>query len=501
MSIFSNIKKGVENFQNLFESLPNHIKEHSIRVSKVSKFLYEKCLEDGIYPDDFDLDEAYLDIIEEASKYHDIGKAMLDEQVLLSSTLTPEGYKYIQSHTTNILDIIDEDFLSLCDNPQLYSLMSDIALFHHEQWDGRGYPHEYFEENVPIAARIVAIANKLDHLLYPQPNDNMAKLEFPYAIKEVQNLSLSYFDPLLVSLLVKYQYQIERIIDEVVQELKIPKKKKQIPKEKTQKDLLNKKIKLAEELPPFTPIKREGPAITINLLPAYDVIEKEAKIISFDLVLNDTKLGKIRHKDYFYVAQKSNRLLSLIDINLKRMNEYVLALEKKKLDCILDVYVSANYLKTPNYFQSLLKILENYPKVIPKLCFTFDGYDFIDGDVDFQKIKYLKDMGIKIAFDNKESLYRVPELLSLYEIDFIKMPFKLVKGISSHSKIAFLNTMKTIYEYKVIPIIYDVDNYIQFKKCRELELQYLQGEYLGNVETNKIDNFIHPQSAVWIKNE
>jgi hypothetical protein len=118
-----------------------------------------------------------------------------------------------------------------------------------------------------------------------------------------------------------------------------------------------------------------------------------------------------------------------------------------------------------------------------------------------EKIKYLKDIGIKIALDNKDSLYSVPELLSLYNIDYIKLPYKLFKGITAHSKIAFQNTMRTIEEYKVMPIIYDVDNYLQFKKCKELELYRLQGDYLGREETNRIVNFLKPTSAVWISNE
>ena len=65
----------------------------------------------------------------------------------------------------------------------------------------------------------------------------------------------------------------------------------------------------------------------------------------------------------------------------------------------------------------------------------------------------------------------------------------------------FQNTMKTIEEYKVIPIIYDVDNYLQFKKCKELELYRLQGDYLGREETNRIVNFLKPTSAIWMSNE
>ena len=501
MSIFNDLSNSKENFEKLFDILPTEIKNHSIRVSKLSKFIFEKCLNENVYEDDYELTMENLEIIQEASKYHDIGKATLDDRVLLSTVQSEETTKYVQSHTTNILEIIDDEFLDKCDNPQLYSLISDIALFHHERWDGRGYPNEYFEESIPICARIVAIANKLDHLLYPQSSDVMMKLEFPFALKEIQGLALSHFDPIIIALLVKYEKELNTLIDEIHLETLTKKQRKQLQrKQKKKSEVATKAVEKIEDTQ-IVKKSRCGPPVTISLKPAYDVNDKEAVMVTFDLVLNDIELGKIRHEDYFYVAERSNRLLSLIDIELQRMNEYALALEKKKTNCLLDIYVSTKYLKTPNYFQWFIELLQKYPKVRPKLCLTFDGYDFIDGDIELEKIKYLKDIGIKIALDNKDSLYSVPELLSLYNVDYIKLPYKLFKGITAHGKIAFQNTMKTIEEYKVIPIIYDVDNYLQFKKCKELELYRLQGDYLGNEETNRIVNFLKPTSAVWMTNE
>ena len=115
MSIFNDLSNSKENFDKLFDILPKEIKNHSIRVSKISKFIFEKCLNENIYEDDFELTMENLEIIQEASKYHDIGKATLDERVLLSAVQSEETTKYIQSHTTSILEIIDDEFLDKCD--------------------------------------------------------------------------------------------------------------------------------------------------------------------------------------------------------------------------------------------------------------------------------------------------------------------------------------------------------------------------------------------------
>jgi EAL domain-containing protein (putative c-di-GMP-specific phosphodiesterase class I) len=328
----------------------------------------------------------------------------------------------------------------------------------------------------------------------------MAKLEFPYAMKEVQELILSHFDPIIVAIVVQHELELNELISEMSLKTLSKKKRAQVIKQKKKKEGASAKPKV-DEVEEIPEVQRDGPAIIFNLLPAYDVTEKAAEMVTFDLILNDTKLGKLKRKDYFGVAERTNRLMRLLDVELKRMNEYAETLDKNKMDCTLDMYVSTKYLKIPNYFEELLKLLEKYPKVWSRLCLTFDGYDFIDGDVEVQKISHLKDRGIKIALDTKESLYSVPEILSMYKVDYVKLPFKLFKGISSHSKIAYENTMKTISDYKVRPIVYEVDNYLEYMKCKELNLKYLQGDYMGVADNNKISNFIHPKQAVWIKNE
>jgi hypothetical protein len=57
VSIFNDSKNVSENFEKLFDLLPAEIKKHSERVGKISKFIFEKCLEENVYPDDFELIE------------------------------------------------------------------------------------------------------------------------------------------------------------------------------------------------------------------------------------------------------------------------------------------------------------------------------------------------------------------------------------------------------------------------------------------------------------
>ena len=498
---FDNIEKTTENFKKLYESLPSEIKQHSNRVAEIAEFIFRKCLEEGLYDDDDELNRDNLKLIKEAAKYHDIGKALLDIKVLANEFPTEKDKEYIKQHTTNILKFLDDEFLVNCDNPELYSLISDIILFHHEQWDGRGYPNEYVGESIPISARIVSLADGLDHLMFPQLADGSTPLEYEFALKEVQQDGMIKYDPLLITLVTKYTFDLQSLIIASSYNpfrTKPKRKVKERPKKQVEPEV---KAPVKEEVEPIA--IRDGPPVTFNLRPVYDVGEKVAKVVSLDMTLNDIKLGPIQAKDYFYVAEKSARINRIYEVEFKKLNDNLKVIEEKELAVDLDIHISTRNLKTPNYFENFIKLIEKYPKLRPKLCLTFDSYDFMNGDIGLDKINYLHDAGIKIALKEEESLYNVSRLLSMYEVDYVKLPFRIFKGITAggQERIAFDGIMQIINNYRVIPIIYDVDNYLQFKKCMDLKLNYLQGNYLGVSNKNITMSLIKPKEAEWIKNE
>ena len=105
------------------------------------------------------LDDEQVELIQSASPMHDIGKIGIADSILLKpGPLTDEERKIVEKHT-----IIGGEILANPTN-DLMITARDIAMYHHERWDGGGYPHHLKKEEIPLSARIVALADVFDAL-------------------------------------------------------------------------------------------------------------------------------------------------------------------------------------------------------------------------------------------------------------------------------------------------------------------------------------------------
>jgi len=151
---------------------------HVIRMAKYSRIIAEQL--------GFSQDEA--DVIEMAAPMHDIGKIGVRDDILLKpGKLTAEEFEIMKTHT-----LIGHDILK--DSPSKYLQMgSIIALGHHEKFDGSGYPYGKKGTEIPIEARIVAVADVYDALVSERPYKNSWSMQT--AIEYMENLSGKHFDP------------------------------------------------------------------------------------------------------------------------------------------------------------------------------------------------------------------------------------------------------------------------------------------------------------------
>jgi PAS domain S-box-containing protein len=127
-----------------------------------------------------------------AAPLHDIGKLALPDAILLKpGMLTPEEFRIMQTHThagARLLSGSGSDVLRLAE---------EIALTHHERWDGSGYPGGLGGEQIPISGRIVAIADVFDALTHARPYK--PAWSAAQAAAEINSLSGQQFDPTLVA--------------------------------------------------------------------------------------------------------------------------------------------------------------------------------------------------------------------------------------------------------------------------------------------------------------
>lgn len=138
-----------------------------------------------------DLPESVVTAMRRAATLHDIGKIGIPDQVLLKpGKLTPEEFAIVKTHT-----VIGGHILGGSEIP-LLQLAEEIALTHHERWDGSGYPRGLRGEAIPISGRIVAVVDVFDSLTHARPY----KPAWPQAdaLAEIDAQAGRQFDPQVV---------------------------------------------------------------------------------------------------------------------------------------------------------------------------------------------------------------------------------------------------------------------------------------------------------------
>ena len=112
------------------------------------------------------LTEEYLSILSQSVLMHDIGTIGIPDRILLKpSHLTPEEFEIIKTHTTLARDAIEQAEQALGCRAELLQTIKELAYSHHERWDGSGYPQGLAGDAIPIAARLMAVADVYDALI------------------------------------------------------------------------------------------------------------------------------------------------------------------------------------------------------------------------------------------------------------------------------------------------------------------------------------------------
>ncbi len=172
---------------------------HSDRVTKYSLMIAEEM----------GLDPGFLEILRISAQLHDVGKIGIEDRILKKpGALTPEEFEIMKTHTTRGANILRPV-------PQLREMLPGIEL-HHEALNGRGYPYGLKGEEVPLLARVIAVADTFDALTTNRPYQ---KAHEPMeALRIIQNLSGQRLDPRAVAaLLAVFQRGEIRILKSLTQ--------------------------------------------------------------------------------------------------------------------------------------------------------------------------------------------------------------------------------------------------------------------------------------------
>jgi len=142
---------------------------------------------------------------------HDVGKIAIPDRILLKpGRLDPEEYEIMKTHTTRGKEIIGE--LGDVGSSLYLKHCEDICCGHHERWDGKGYPFQLKETEIPLTARLAAIADVYDALV----SARVYKAAFPYneAVKMIVEGRGTQFDPVLTDALERVQGRFKEIAEQ-----------------------------------------------------------------------------------------------------------------------------------------------------------------------------------------------------------------------------------------------------------------------------------------------
>lgn len=168
---------------------------HLERIREYTRALAAQLQKSGPYRDE--VDDTFVTTIQRASPLHDIGKVGIPDNILLKpGRLTAEEFEIMKQHSVIGGWTLEESEKRLTVNSSFLHMAKEIAYCHHEKWEGNGYPANIKGENIPLAARIMALADVYDALI----SKRVYKPPMPHS--ETHQIILqgsgTHFDPAVV---------------------------------------------------------------------------------------------------------------------------------------------------------------------------------------------------------------------------------------------------------------------------------------------------------------
>ncbi len=191
----------------LAERRDNETGMHLERVAAYCRIVAEELRKDPRHAST--ITEAWIDDLERSSALHDIGKVGIPDSILLKpGKLSPEEWSVMRTHSEIGAQTLDGVIGQYGDTGFL-KLGRDIALHHHEKWDGSGYPKGLCGQKIPLAARILALADVYDALTTIRPYKTA--WSHPAALDWIRARSGTHFDPDVVAAFMARKEQFDAV--------------------------------------------------------------------------------------------------------------------------------------------------------------------------------------------------------------------------------------------------------------------------------------------------
>jgi HD-GYP domain-containing protein (c-di-GMP phosphodiesterase class II) len=206
-------EKVVLGLANMVENRDNNTGGHVKRTSDLIKIVVNEAKRQGVYS----ISEQYAEDIVRAAPMHDIGKITIENSILCKpGDLTKEEFNIMKTHSVKSGEFVNL-ILKGVEEKHFVDVAYNVARYHHERWDGRGYPEGLVGEMIPLEARLMAIADVYDALVsqryYKKP------LKYEEAAKIMVEGMGSQFDPNMLSVFLGCRHELEEYYKDIQEDL------------------------------------------------------------------------------------------------------------------------------------------------------------------------------------------------------------------------------------------------------------------------------------------
>lgn len=200
----------VTSFATLVESRDSSTGSHVKRTKSYVKIILDEIKTNNLYSSIMTKD--FEDKMMNAAPMHDIGKISIPDTILQKpGKLTDEEYSVMKKHSVLGGEIIQEIFKDM-DDKEFLNIAYDVTRYHHEKWNGNGYPEGLVGKEIPFSARIMAIADVFDAISAKRCYRDAMPLDKCFAIiKEGKGVD---FDPVLTDLFLNAKEKVEKVCKE-----------------------------------------------------------------------------------------------------------------------------------------------------------------------------------------------------------------------------------------------------------------------------------------------
>lgn len=190
----------------VIESRDNSTGGHVRRTSRVVKVYAKRLLQNA---EELGVDEAFIHHVIKAAPMHDVGKIAVKDAVLQKpGKFTDVEFEEMKRHPAAGAALLEE-ILCETDDEELARIAINVAHYHHERWDGSGYPDGLSGEDIPLEARIMALADVFDALVSPRCYKD--PMSFDKAFEIIAKGLGKHFDPVLGAIFLQCRPELEAL--------------------------------------------------------------------------------------------------------------------------------------------------------------------------------------------------------------------------------------------------------------------------------------------------